>query len=203
MMLTLAKMENVYKLDLIGSRFNMERVLIYSNNQSVTFSQKTLFRQNFCHCFIFEPHHEKTCLCHMRTTRRRSACASAQSDQRLCCSLPGWHNTSTCYLQNFKTLVSFCGCAGRFEFYLVKNPKNRSHGEAHFALNSPYFSSLQDHLLHISQHGKRCTFMCGQPSRLNMIVNKHIWDRAGKIFCEEQCNNEGLKKKERKQFILQ
>ena len=27
-------------------------------------------------------------LCHTRTTRHRSACASAQSDQHLCCSLP-------------------------------------------------------------------------------------------------------------------
>ena len=38
-----------------------------------------------------EPRHEKTCLCHMRTTKTQisqSACASAQSDQRLCCSLP-------------------------------------------------------------------------------------------------------------------
>ena len=37
--------------------------------------------------------------------RRRSACASAQSDQRLCCSLPGYYNTSICYSRNFK-LVS-------------------------------------------------------------------------------------------------
>ena len=28
--------------------------------------------------------------------RRRSACASTQSDQRLCCSLPGSYNTYTC-----------------------------------------------------------------------------------------------------------
>ena len=30
----------------------------------------------------------KPALCHMRTTKMRSACASAQSDQRLCYSLP-------------------------------------------------------------------------------------------------------------------
>ena len=36
----------------------------------------------------YEPRHEKTCLCNMRTTKARAACASAQSDQRLCCSLP-------------------------------------------------------------------------------------------------------------------
>ena len=34
--------------------------------------------------------------------KRRSACASAQSDQRLCCSLSGWYNTSSFYTQNFK-----------------------------------------------------------------------------------------------------
>ena len=57
--------------------------------------------------------------------RRRSACASGQSDQHLCCSLPGWYNTYTCYSQNFKTLVSLCSWAGRFESYLVANPEDR------------------------------------------------------------------------------
>ena len=40
--------------------------------------------------------------------RRRSACASAQSDQRLCCSLLIWYNISRFYSRNFKTLGSFC-----------------------------------------------------------------------------------------------
>ena len=31
--------------------------------------------------------------------RHKSACTSLQSDQRLCCSLPGWYNTvATCYI---------------------------------------------------------------------------------------------------------
>ena len=38
---------------------------------------------------LIEPRHEKTCFCICEQQRRRSACASAQSDQRLCCSLPG------------------------------------------------------------------------------------------------------------------
>ena len=54
--------------------------------------------------------------------RRRSASASAQSDQRLCCSLPGQYNTSTCCIKNFKALASFCSWADRFEPYLVENP---------------------------------------------------------------------------------
>ena len=41
----------------------------------------------------YEPRHGKTCFCYMRTTKppisRGSACTSAQSDQRLCCSVPG------------------------------------------------------------------------------------------------------------------
>ena len=36
--------------------------------------------------------------------RCRSACASAQSDQRLCCSLPRRYNISSFYIQNFKIL---------------------------------------------------------------------------------------------------
>ena len=64
--------------------------------------------------------------------RRRSTCASAQSDQRLCCSLPRYYNSSSFYIQNFKPLASVCGCAGRFESYLVGNPEDRfSCDEAH------------------------------------------------------------------------
>ena len=66
-----------------------------------------------------EPRHEKICLCYMRTT-----CASAQSDQRLCCSLPRQYNTSSFYIQNFKPFSRFCGCAGRFESTLVANPED-------------------------------------------------------------------------------
>ena len=42
------------------------------------------------------------------------------------------YNTYTCQIQNFKTLASLCGCAGRFESYLVANPEDRfSRDEAH------------------------------------------------------------------------
>ena len=51
--------------------------------------------------------------------RHRSTCASAQSEQRLCCSLPRWFNTSCFYIRNFKPLPSSCDCAGRFESTLV------------------------------------------------------------------------------------
>ena len=55
--------------------------------------------------------------------RRRSACAFAQSDQRLCFSLLRQYNISRFYSRNFKTLASFCGCAGRFVSGLVGNSR--------------------------------------------------------------------------------
>ena len=64
--------------------------------------------------------------------KRRSACASAQSDQRLCYSLLRQDNTSSFYIQNFKPPASFYCCADRFESYLVGNPEDRfSRDEAH------------------------------------------------------------------------
>ena len=67
--------------------------------------------------------------------RRKSACASAQSDQHLCCSLPRQYNISSFFIRNFKPLASFCGCAGRFESYLVENPEDRfSNDEAHLGI---------------------------------------------------------------------
>ena len=57
--------------------------------------------------------------------RCKSACTSAQFDQHLCCLLPGQYNTSSCCFRNFKPLASLCSRAGRFEAYLVGNPKDR------------------------------------------------------------------------------
>ena len=60
------------------------------------------------------------------------AMPSTQSDQHLCCSLPRSYNTSSFYIQNFKPLPNFCGCAGWFESTLVANPEDRfSHVVAH------------------------------------------------------------------------
>ena len=56
--------------------------------------------------------------------RCRSARASAQSDQHICCSLPRY-NTFSFYIQNFKTLARLCSWVGRFESYLVANPEGR------------------------------------------------------------------------------
>ena len=67
--------------------------------------------------------------------RRRSACASAQSDQRICYSLLRQYNTSSFYSRNFNTLASLISWAGRFESYLVANPEDRvSCDEAHIII---------------------------------------------------------------------
>ena len=82
------------------------------------------------------------------------------------------------YIRNFKPLLSFCGCAGRFESTLVANPDDRfSRDMAHFwdadsnaganilvtAIALPYFpedqQSCNAHLPPRSGQGERfCTF---------------------------------------------
>ena len=47
--------------------------------------------------------------------RCRWACASLQSDQYYCYSLPTWYNTSSCYIHNSKALTSFYNREDRFE----------------------------------------------------------------------------------------
>ena len=51
--------------------------------------------------------------------RRRSSCASAQSDQRLCYSLSGEHRSQACSLQNFIFLPSLCSRGDWFESRFV------------------------------------------------------------------------------------
>ena len=76
---------------------------------------------------LYKPHHEKTCLCHMRTTKVHISLRI-----RTVWSAPLLYNISSFCIRNFKPLASFCGCPGRFESYLVENPKDRfSCDEAH------------------------------------------------------------------------
>ena len=51
--------------------------------------------------------------------RRRSACAFAQSDQCLCCSLPRQNDTSSLHIRIFKSLAGLCSCADQFVSFLV------------------------------------------------------------------------------------
>ena len=71
---------------------------------------------------VYEPGHEKMCHDICEQQRHRSDCASTQSDQRLCCLLLSIISLRF-YSRNFKTLASFCGCAGRFVSGLVGNSR--------------------------------------------------------------------------------
>ena len=63
--------------------------------------------------------------------RRRPACASAQSDQRLCYSRFGKNHILACYRRTFNFLASLCSCGDWFECGFVRNPEDRfSHDEA-------------------------------------------------------------------------
>ena len=57
--------------------------------------------------------------------RRRPACASAQSDQRLRYSRFVKYHTKACYKRNFIFLASLCSWAGWFESLFVGNPEDR------------------------------------------------------------------------------
>ena len=57
--------------------------------------------------------------------RRRPACASMHSDQRLCYLLIGKYHIKTCYKWKFTLLASLCSWGEWFEFPLVGNPENR------------------------------------------------------------------------------
>ena len=57
--------------------------------------------------------------------RRRPACASAQSDQRLCYSLSGEHSSQACSMQNFTFLASLCSLGDCFESHFVGKPEYR------------------------------------------------------------------------------
>ena len=56
--------------------------------------------------------------------RCRTACATAQADQRLCYSLSGKYSIQPCSMQNFNILASLCSCAGWFEPHLVIKPED-------------------------------------------------------------------------------
>ena len=92
--------------------------------------------------------------------RCRSACASAQSDQHLCCSLLGQYNISRFYNRNFKPLLSFCVGAGRFVSTLVGNPEDRfSRDEAHLYTACP---TLITYTLWVASWQNQQNWMCAQ-----------------------------------------
>ena len=57
--------------------------------------------------------------------RRRPACTSAQSDQRLCYSLFEKYHMKSCYRWNFNLPASLCSWGYWFETRFVGNPEDR------------------------------------------------------------------------------
>ena len=74
------------------------------------FSLKTYMVDNALSHFIRKPVYAI-----YKQQRCRSACASAQSDQRLCCSLSRQYNTYNYYSRNSYALSRFYSWAGWFE----------------------------------------------------------------------------------------
>ena len=77
-------------------------------------------------------------------------------------------NTSSFYTRNFKTLPSFCGCAGQFESTLVAIPEDRFfYDEAHLykqphglvlssdALSAPYETFVSPKIDMLSYQNKK------------------------------------------------
>ena len=84
--------------------------------------------------------------------RRRSDCASALSDQHLCCSLLRQYDISRFYSPNFKNLASFCGCAGQFVSGLVGDSRRHifscrgSYGILQVTDNCPTCTSCRERM---------------------------------------------------------
>ena len=84
-----------------------------------------LLQMVFCQ-YIFWPRCDITYLSGVcEQHRRRPACASAQTDQRLCYSLCGKYNIQTCYMRNFNILASLCSWGYWFESRSVGNLEDR------------------------------------------------------------------------------
>ena len=54
------------------------------------------------------------------------------------------YNISSLFIRNYKPLASFCGCAGRFESYLVEYPEDGFSREQGIDLYFDSFASVAD-----------------------------------------------------------
>ena len=96
--------------------------------------------------YINEPHHEKTCLCHMQITKRQISLRIGPDRLAPLLFAAHWPRqistfvvrcldklSFSFYIGNFMPQASFCSRADRFEYYLVENPDDRfSHDVAQF-----------------------------------------------------------------------
>ena len=84
----------------------------------------------------------KYVLCHMQTTKAQISLRIRAVWSAPCCSLLREYNISRFYSQNFKTLASFCGCAGRFVSGLVGNSRRHifsCRGSCMYSLNKVFY----------------------------------------------------------------
>ena len=82
-----------------------------------------------CFFFLFKSlkygtRREKTWFCRMRITKRRPACASAQTGQHLCYSLSEKKTSYTCFKQNVNSFTSLYSWEDWTVSDLVGNPEN-------------------------------------------------------------------------------
>ena len=98
----------------------------------LTFSKKSLNTYFCIQCNNWVSSRENLSSAVCEQHRRRPACASAQSDKRLCYSLFGKYHTKTCFKWNLNFLVSLFSWGDWFETCFVGNPEDRfSRDEAH------------------------------------------------------------------------
>ena len=97
---------------------NNQSDTLYSFSHSLKYEDQTLHRYQMSHIT------RKFVLWHMQTTKKTqiSLCV-AQSDLRICCSLPIDSMILHLISRNSKTLASFSNWANRFETNLVANPE--------------------------------------------------------------------------------
>ena len=119
-------------LELNNLRRKQDNALIIAGDSLQVFLLKVLLYQyynftficaNFISANIWARPWENVSYAIFEQQRRRSASASAQSDQCLCCSLIRLYKICRFFSQNFKTLASFCGCTDRFVSGLVGNSR--------------------------------------------------------------------------------
>ena len=86
-------------------------------------------------CIIWASSRENLSSVVFEQQRRRPACASTQSDQRLCYSLFEITISKLATSDNFDFIASLCSCGDLFESHFVGDPEDRfSRDEAHMRL---------------------------------------------------------------------
>ena len=100
--------------------------------------------------------------------RRRLACASAQSDQRLCCSLPRQNDTSSLYIWNFKILASLCSWAGQVVSCLVGGSRRYI-----FSWRGSYTCKITSSL--INENDKCCNYISSWHGSMIICHRGQIW----------------------------